>query len=102
MKRALIILALLTACASAPPAPNPALHDELIAMRDADQAIRNRALADKNNTALIEEWKAVDAKNLARIKQIIDQYGWPTQAMVGKDGVSAAWTLSQHGDPAFL
>jgi hypothetical protein len=93
---------LLAACASAPPQPNPALHDELIAMKNADQAIRKKALADKNNETLKTEWKAVDAKNLARLKQILDANGWPTVAQVGKDGVGAAWTLSQHGDPEFL
>jgi len=103
MRSASVVLALLlAACASAPPQPNPTLHDELIAMKDADQSIRKRALADKQNEALHEEWNAVDAKNLARMKQIIDTYGWPTVAMVGKDGVGAAWTLSQHGDAAFL
>jgi len=104
MRTAPIVFALLlfAGCASAPPAPNPALHDELIAMKDADQAIRKRALADPKNEALHAEWNAVDAKNLARMKEIIDRYGWPTVAMVGKDGVGAAWTLSQHADPPFL
>lgn len=71
-------------------------------MRNADQDVRKRALADPKNEVLQAEWKTVDANNLARLEAILDRYGWPTTAMVGKDGVSAAWTLSQHGDPEFL
>jgi len=102
MKRALITTVLLLAACASTPTPPPGLHDELIAMRDADQAIRKRALADRDNKALTEEWKATDAKNLARVKEIFAKYGWPTLAMVGKDGVSAMWILSQHGDAEFL
>lgn len=71
-------------------------------MQSADQSIRKRAIADPKNESLQTEWKAVDAKNLARLKQILAQVGWPTAQMVGRDGVMFFWTMSQHGTPEFL
>jgi hypothetical protein len=41
----------------------------------------------------------VDARNRARIKEIIDRYGWPGKKLVGEDGSNAAWLLVQHADP---
>ena len=40
----------------------------------------------------------VDATHLARMKQIIDQVGWPGRDIVGTDGAHAAWLLVQHAD----
>lgn len=67
-------------------------------MRDADQAARKKWIKDQANQQLIDEVKAVDAKNLARLKVIIHRYGWPQD----KKASGAAWTLAQHGDAKFL
>jgi hypothetical protein len=40
----------------------------------------------------------VDAYNLGRLKHVIVQDGFPTVALVGHDGVDAAWLLAQHAD----
>ena len=40
--------------------------------------------------------KAVHEKNNARIKEIINQYGWPGFSLVGKEGSKAAWLIVQH------
>ena len=40
----------------------------------------------------------VDSENTQRLEEIIDRYGWPTHALVGKDGANAAWLLVQHAD----
>lgn len=48
---------------------------------------------------LVGKWEAqkkVVAQNTARLDRIIEQYGWPTRSMVGKDGVWMAWALAQH------
>jgi hypothetical protein len=42
--------------------------------------------------------RQVDAENTERMNQIVDQYGWPTAALVGTDGANAAWLLVQHAD----
>jgi hypothetical protein len=70
---------------------------ELLAMSEADQAMR-----DAYQTT--NEWDStVDEVNTARLKEIIEQRGWPTISLVGKKGASAAWLLAQHADkdPAF-
>jgi hypothetical protein len=40
----------------------------------------------------------VDQKNQTRLRQIVDQHGWPGKALVGKDAAHAAWLLVQHAD----
>jgi hypothetical protein len=41
----------------------------------------------------------IDAGNRARMKEIVDRYGWPGKSLVGGDGSDAAWLLVQHADP---
>lgn len=77
---------------------NPALREELLQMRTVDQAVRTQG-----GKVDFEKWQKVDAANAKRLKEIVAEHGWPTTAMVGKDGASAAWLLAQHADsdPAF-
>ena len=42
--------------------------------------------------------REIDRRNTARMKEIVDRYGWPGIAMVGKDGEQAAFLLVQHAD----
>jgi uncharacterized protein DUF6624 len=65
----------------------PALRQELLEMRDADQAERTGEVAANN-----------DAARTARLREIIDEHGWPTHRLVGEDGASAAWLIAQHSD----
>ena len=46
---------------------------------------------------------SVDEANRVRLKEIIQQHGWPMSEMVGRDGVEAAFFIVQHADrdPAF-
>jgi hypothetical protein len=83
-------------------ASNQALRAELVAMRDADQEIRRRALKDPKSEQIKKEMTAVDAKNVGRLREILSSYGWPGKTMVGTDGAGAAWTIAQHGPPLFL
>ena len=71
---------------------NQALHDELIGMLQRDQAEREGKPQDES-----------DQTRTTRLKDIIREHGWPTIALVGKDGADAAWTIAQHADldPAF-
>lgn len=82
----------------------PALRAELLAMKAADQKARDAfAASGGKDTASIEAFLAVDARNLPRIKAIDASQGFPTLAQVGHDGLVAAWLLVQHADrdPAF-
>jgi len=58
-----------------------------------DQDARNAAQKGE-----VSNWREIDAANEARLKHIVDQYGWPTFAMIGEDGAHAAWLLAQHVD----
>ena len=71
----------------------PTLREELLAMKKLDQDIRTRA--EKGD---FEKWAETDARNLRRLKEIVEKHGWPTNEMVGEDGASAAWLLAQHAD----
>lgn len=78
-----------------------AIKDELLAMMQADQEAR-RALTDagleKPDTVLAARVLEIDAKNTARMKEILRNCGWPDRSMVGKDGAMAAFLLVQHAD----
>ena len=85
--------------APAPTTPRPrsasfdqALHDELIAMLDRDQAGRAGGADPEGDQARTD-----------RLAEILDQHGWPTYDLVGEDGEDAAWAIAQHSDldPAF-
>jgi hypothetical protein len=92
---------LLTACATTrKPAFNEGLRQELLAMRDADQRIRRDAMQATNFHGILE----VDGRHLGRMKEIVEQYGWPGRSLVGEDGANAAWLLVQHAtqDPRFM
>ena len=39
-----------------------------------------------------------DAARVQRLEAIIDEHGWPTQDLVGRDGGDAAWVIAQHAD----
>jgi hypothetical protein len=64
-----------------------ALHDELVAMLARDQAGRMGGDDPEGDRARTE-----------RLLEIVAQYGWPTIALVGKDGEDAAWAIAQHSD----
>ena len=81
-----------------------ALRDELLQRVEKDQAIRNEWIrhgADHPDKEIQARWVAIDAENLARLKEIVRQYGWPGPALVGIDGTEAAFLLLQHGDHEF-
>ncbi|UBU12469.1 DUF6624 domain-containing protein [Nonomuraea gerenzanensis] len=86
----LATLTLVTACGEAEPT-NPALRTELLAMLKLDQEVRTLEASQ-------EDWDRVEKANTDRMRQILDQHGWPGYALVGKDGAQAAWALIQHAD----
>ncbi len=82
----------------ASPRSHPALRSELLAMVEKDQAVRGRINAEGETLELLEEESRIDVRNTAQMKPILDEFGWPTQSMVGKDGGKAAWLLAMHAD----
>jgi hypothetical protein len=73
------------------------LRVELLHRCKKDQAVRSISEPDWEIVA------TVDADNLAWLKEVVAEVGWPGQSMVGEDGAHAAWLLAQHADqdPAF-
>ena len=62
-------------------------------MRDEDQRMI------KNSVWNLKTYQ----RHVARLKEIINLYGWPTHNLVGEQRSNAAWLLAQHSDrfPAF-
>ena len=101
--------ALILGCAEEPPgtnAPadplaveNPEYRDELLALEAADVAIREE-LRGGGLQSIPPDYPArqdsVDDANTARLQALIARHGWPTRAMVGTDGLSAAFLIIQH------
>lgn len=83
---------------SQPAVREPALREELLQLMDKDQAVRKDWVTRRNDPAYAQEMAAVDEVGTARIKAIVTQFGWPSIAMVGRDGARAAFLLVQHAD----
>lgn len=66
---------------------DPELRDELVAMMEQDQKELTGQVATNDSDARI-----------ARLKEIIEEHGWPTYDLVGKQGEDAAWVIAQHAD----
>ena len=66
---------------------NQELHDELVAMLERDQI-------DTFGGSSGESFQT----RTDRLREIIDEFGWPTITLVGKDGEDAAWAIAQHSD----
>ena len=68
----------------------PQIAREINQMTHLDQEMRER---DDN------QWdESVDTQNIKRMKEIVDQIGWPTTSKVGKESSHNAWLLVQHAD----
>lgn len=76
----------------------PEISKELIEMRAADQELRTQWRDRHNDPQWVELVKETDCVNTARLKEIVERYGWPTISMVGEQGSEAAWLLVQHAD----
>ena len=85
---------------------NVELRDELLQMRESDQsgrrviqdAMRQHRFDSPEVQSLMEEQSRADAENLARLREIVAEYGWPGQSLVGRDGAIAAFLILQHAD----
>lgn len=82
------------------------LLDELKLMVSKDQAVRmdfdsivtNYGYNSKQFTSLVDRMKVVDSVNVERLKEIVDEYGWPGRSLVGANGNHSAWLILQHAD----
>ena len=81
----------------------PSLRKELAERYAKDQQVRTAWVADNYSNTAGKALKSVDAGNLAWLKTLVSQHGFPTVKQVGKEGIEDAWMLVQHAtaDPAF-
>lgn len=73
---------------------NRKLADELWRLREKNQQQLDEDIRDNRKPdALIKRVAASREKNAKRLCPILKQYGWPTESLVGKEGVEAALFL---------
>lgn len=73
--------------------PYPEIATEITAMYNADQDMR---LKSEEDDSVWDE--KMDPRNTARMKEIVEQIGWPTISKVGEKASGDAWLLVQHAD----
>ena len=80
------------------PVIDATLQAELLRLEVEDQKGREdiAAIVARNDTAVLFRFMRADSARTLRLKQIVASHGWPTPALVGKDGVEAAWLIVQH------
>jgi hypothetical protein len=76
---------------------NDALRKELLAMRAEDVRVRQE-LADSGELggSYVPRMEAVHTRNAERLRQIVNEFGWPDEQTVGEDGAKASWFIVQH------
>lgn len=83
---------------------NTELAAELARMAENDQRVR-RGLSgpDASAPADPDDWwrktmemNRVDVANTDRLREIVDEHGWPGRSLVGEEGAEHAWLLAQH------
>lgn len=77
---------------------DPRLLAELRARVENDQSARRKWLIDPKNEALARSVDSIDGENLAWLRKLVSESGFPTAAQVGNEGVHLAWILLQHAD----
>lgn len=87
---------------------NQLLKKELAAIYLTDQGTRSKMdSVQKNFTmqspqweALMADMKTTDERNTKRVVEMIEQYGWPGNSLVGRRGSTAAFLVIQHAEAA--
>jgi hypothetical protein len=74
------------------------LLEDLKVRVESDQAARRKLVADPKSKELGRSVDAIDSANLAFLRKLIAEKGFPTAAQVGNQGVHLAWILLQHAD----
>jgi len=77
---------------------DPALRDQLLKMRDADQRARGMSpdAKAKGHVEIAANLNEIDAALTEQLKGIVSSRGWPTITMVGIDASNAAMLVLTH------
>lgn len=78
---------------------NENLQKEFLEMGEKEQELRQQWL-DAKDSKEEEELKQkvieIDDLHLIRLKEVVEEYGWPGHSLVGPQGSHAFWLLVQH------
>jgi hypothetical protein len=79
------------------PGTDVPLRNQLLEMRNRDQAARGFVAAPSASTKeLTQSLPSTDAQLTVELKQIVDQKGWPTISLVGIEASNAAMLILTH------
>jgi hypothetical protein len=81
------------------PGTDAALRDQLLRMRDEDQAARGFVPGKQTpgmTAEMVKQLPATDARLTTELKQVVAQKGWPTIALVGIDASNGAMLVLTH------
>jgi len=77
-----------------------------MAMAKNDLSVREALVADGSLGRALHHQRmtVVHIDNAARMAVIMEEYGWPGNHLVGKEGAWEAWLIAQHaiGNPPFM
>jgi hypothetical protein len=74
------------------------LLEDLRVRVESDQTVRRKLVAHPKSKEFGRSVDAIDSANLAFLRKLIAEKGFPTAAQVGNQGVHLAWILLQHAD----
>ena len=84
---------------------NEALQMELLKMHINDQAVRGNVMDDIISIYDLDTFQitqndaySIDEENQARLKEIIEEYGFPNKKLVGKHAMDGVFMIIQHSD----
>jgi hypothetical protein len=83
----------------------PSLRKEINLMTINDQKLRYQSVQAESDSArekVSREIGKADLANMARAKEILLRYGWPTISQIGRDGQNNLWLIVQHADHDIL
>jgi len=76
---------------------NDALKQQLLDMAEDDQRVRAElAATGELFQGYAPRMADVHRRNAQELQAILEQFGWPGQALVGEQGAHAAWLVLQH------
>ena len=76
--------------------PSEIIQKQIIEMAKIDQDLRIQAKPGKELINYLIY--AIDSVHNYRLRKIIEKYGYPTQKIIGKEGMNSLWLLMQHQD----
>jgi hypothetical protein len=78
---------------------NDDLRAQLVWMAELDADLRSRVVAAETpNMDDMRELQESEVEQSAKLRELLEEHGWPSVDMVGAAAAEAAWTLLKHGD----